>query len=249
MAAGFRAAKASVVVYVEEHSYPATGWAEALIAAHRGPWAAVGPAVCNANPETGESWAALFLEFGAWVPPATAGEACLLAAHQTSYKKAVLLRYGPELGSLLESEAALHARLRSDGHRLYFEPAAQTEHVNVSRLPSLIRATFLGYRMFAADRAAHARWPFSRRALYVAGTPLLPPLRLYRVVREVHRSGKLFDVGPRMFVPLLLASFSASAGELAGYSCGAGVTARKRLSYELDRLRYVAESDQRKLRG
>ena len=34
----------------EDHCFPADGWAEALVAAHQGPWAAVGPAFLNANP-------------------------------------------------------------------------------------------------------------------------------------------------------------------------------------------------------
>lgn len=42
VAAGACVAFAEIVVYVEEHSFPAPGWAEALIRAHEGPWASVG---------------------------------------------------------------------------------------------------------------------------------------------------------------------------------------------------------------
>src|SRR6185295_6477622 len=51
-AAGVRAARAPIVAFVEDHSFPQPGWAEALIAAHQQDWAVVGPAVGNANPET-----------------------------------------------------------------------------------------------------------------------------------------------------------------------------------------------------
>src|SRR5688572_17047758 len=51
-ASGVRAASAPIVGFVENHSFPAPGWAEALLRAHEGPWAVVGPAVENANPRT-----------------------------------------------------------------------------------------------------------------------------------------------------------------------------------------------------
>ncbi len=66
-AAGIHQASAPVVAFAEDHSYPDPGWADALIEAHRQPWAAVGPAMANANPATLISWANLFLNFGPWV--------------------------------------------------------------------------------------------------------------------------------------------------------------------------------------
>ena len=49
-AAGVRAASAPIVFIGETHSYPQPGWAEALLTAFEGPWAAVVPAIGNANP-------------------------------------------------------------------------------------------------------------------------------------------------------------------------------------------------------
>jgi hypothetical protein len=85
LACGVRAASAPLVVYVEEHSFPEPGWAEALIRAFDGPWTAVGPAVCNANPSSGISWATLFMEFGAWVllPRRVNGICCRLTRPRT----------------------------------------------------------------------------------------------------------------------------------------------------------------------
>jgi len=83
-AAGFRHARAPVVVYVEEHSYPAPGWARALIEAHAGPWAAVGPAVTNANPDRMVSWTTFFLDLGEWVAPGAPGSAATRARHSPS---------------------------------------------------------------------------------------------------------------------------------------------------------------------
>jgi hypothetical protein len=84
---GVRQASAPVVGFVESHSYPSPGWAEALIDAHRQPWAAVGPAVNNANPRTMLSWASFLLDYGRWFAPAAAGVIDDLPGHNSSYKR------------------------------------------------------------------------------------------------------------------------------------------------------------------
>src|SRR5947207_1330212 len=47
LAVGILAARAPVVAYVEEHSFPEPGWAQALLGAHQGLYAAVGCAMGN----------------------------------------------------------------------------------------------------------------------------------------------------------------------------------------------------------
>src|SRR6266508_3247638 len=138
IAAGVKEASAPVVTYAEEHSYPAPGWAEALIEAHRESWAAIGAVIANANPDNMISWASPFTDFGPWVEPATAGKIGHLASHHTAYKRAVLLEYGPKLEAMLETEGILHRDLQARGYRLYLEPAAKTNHVNISVLSSYI---------------------------------------------------------------------------------------------------------------
>jgi hypothetical protein len=48
-AAGVRHARAALMALAEDHCFPEPDWAERLIQAHEGPWAAVGPAVRNAE--------------------------------------------------------------------------------------------------------------------------------------------------------------------------------------------------------
>ena len=171
VAAGIRQARASVVVYVEEHSYPAPDWAEALIRAHRQPWAAVGPVMLNANPGSMISWAALFFDFSAFVAPAHAGVVGALPSHQTSYKRALLLDYGLMLEHMLEAEVFLQQDLQAKGYQLYLEPAARTAHLNVSRFGSFLRQEYYGYRQFAANRARHECWSPLRRWLVHRSRP------------------------------------------------------------------------------
>ena len=244
-AAGFRAARAPAVVYVEEHSFPAPGWAEALIAAHADRWAAVGPAIENANPESAVSWTTMLLDFGDWVAPGVPGPAASLPSHQTSYKRDVLLPFGNTLGALFETETTLQQTLRAQGHELYFEPAARTRHMNVSRFGEVVGLQFYNYREYAANRAGHLRWGWGRRLLYIGGSPLIPAVRGMRVLRQIRRAGLTRELIPRILPSMAVGLVAAAVGEVAGYALGKGDSSRKRVTFELERLSHVTDSDRR----
>ena len=74
-AEGIRRAKSPIVALAEDHCFPDPQWAERLLAAHRGPWTAVGPGVRNANPNTAVSWADLLIGYGPWLTPSPSREA------------------------------------------------------------------------------------------------------------------------------------------------------------------------------
>jgi hypothetical protein len=246
LAAGVRAARGDVVVYVEEHSYPEPGWAEALIDAHAGPRAAVGAAVVVANPDSVVSRANSFIDFGPWSPTGAAGPMASLPIHQTAYKRALLLEYGERLDALLDAESLLQEDLRARGHELWFEPAARTRHVNVSRLADAMALEFHNFRVSAANRAGQGRWPWPRRALYVAASPLFPLIHLGHILGQVRRAGQTRRM-PAMLPALLPVLASAAAGEAVGFSFGAGRAPRKQLSFELDRLGHITDQDRRAL--
>src|SRR5271165_5656344 len=151
--AGVRAARAPVVAFVEDHSFPQPGWAEALIAAYSGPWAAVGPAVGNANPGNSISWANLLIEYEPWLDAVVPEAVEHLPGHNSSYKRALLLEYGDALEAMLEAESVLHWDLRTRGFQLRLEPAARTLHLNYSTVPASIQLRFHAGRIFAAARA------------------------------------------------------------------------------------------------
>jgi len=92
-----------VVAFTEDHSFPTPVWAEALIARHREPWAAVGPAFLNGNPQTLRSWTNLLIEYGPWLDPLEAGVRDHIPPHNSSYKRDLLLAYGDELQGLVEA--------------------------------------------------------------------------------------------------------------------------------------------------
>jgi hypothetical protein len=186
-ARAIREASASVVAFAEDHAFPHPDWAEALIAAHEGPHAAVGPAVYNANPETATSWADLYIGYGRWLGPGRRGEVELLPGHNASYKRDVLLMYGSELDRLMEAETVLMWDLRRKGHTLLFEPAARINHTNFSSFPIFLDVQWHLGRVFAATRATH--WSALRRVAYALAAPAIPFIRLSHTIRAAVGNG------------------------------------------------------------
>ena len=105
---GIRAAKAPVVCFMEEHCEMQPGWAEAVISAHRQPWAAVGTDFINANPDAGNSNRAFRMNYGVYVRPVTPrGPVSLIAGQNSAFKRDVLLRYEPQLELMLSADLVL----------------------------------------------------------------------------------------------------------------------------------------------
>ncbi|HEX5708078.1 MAG TPA: glycosyltransferase [Pyrinomonadaceae bacterium] len=240
-AEGVRAASASIVALVEDHAFPAPGWAEALMERHRESWAAVGPVMANANPRSATSWANLLIEYAPWVEPQEGGEREHLPGHNGSYKRDVLVAYGDALEAMLDAESVLHWDLRARGHRLYLEPRARTFHQNFSLAGASVPLRFNGGRLFAAARARG--WPAWRKVMFAAAAPLIPAVRLVRITRELLKPGRPRRAFARALPALAAGLVCDGAGEMVGYAFGAGRAMAKLTDLEFHRRRYLAPHD------
>lgn len=232
-AAGVRAARAPVIAFTEDHCLPEPGWARALIDAHRRPWAAVGPAFRNGNPESLTSWVNLLIEYGPWVSPVEPGPRGHIPPHNSSYKRDLLLEYGDRLEEMLEAETVLQWDLRARGHELYLEPAAETSHYNVSLLGPTIPLRLAVGRMFGAARVRG--WSLGKRMAYVAASPLIPLVRFARMAPVARRAAGERGIFPRVLAPLLAGLVVDGLGEALGYSLGGGGAVARVTSFEYDR--------------
>lgn len=237
-AAAVRAASADVVAFLEEHSWPEPGWAEALIDSHRGERAAFGPVLLNANPLTPWSSADFLISYGRWSEGTATGRVDDLPGHHSSYRRAALLELGPDLDQMLEVDALLHAALRARGEPLCIAAKARVAHLSIPSAALFLRKRFLTGRHFAAARAWP--WPLVRRLAYALGSPLIPGIRLWRLHRWLDAAPR-----PRFGSPgvatLVSAGFAVEAlGELAGYLLGPGAVAARLRAFETDRCALTA---------
>ena len=245
-AEGVRRAHAPIVLLAESHAYLGRRHCEALLLAHEGPWAVVGPAMYNANPGTMRSWAGLYMDYGPWVEVKTPGTVFELPGHNSSYKRSILLEYGDQLDAMMMSSPRRHADLVARRHQLYMEPAARTYHLNVSLPWSWIEERFVGGRSYAGVRC-HP-WGLARRALYAGGAPLIPLVRLARIVPLMRRARGwtfVFRACPALMASLVLGSL----GEGLGYAFGAGGAMNRVNEMEVHKESYVRVVDRPEATG
>jgi GT2 family glycosyltransferase len=243
-AEGCRHAAAGIVAFAEDHCFPEPAWAEALLRRHAERWAAVGPEIGNANPESALSWCDFLLNYGPWMAPATAGPASHLPGHNTSYKLPVLERYGDDLAAWLEVETELHRDMESRGEGLYLEPEAKISHINVSRWSAWLPSLFHGGRIYAAARSRY--WPLARRFLYAAAWPLIALVRMARLLSGWPEAAP----PPLRLAAILLVGLAVDAvGQAAGYVAGAGRAAERMARFEFDRIDHVRAADRAGLEG
>lgn len=216
-AAGIRVASGRAVFIGETHSYPAPDWAEKLIAAQEESWTVVVPGLGNANPDGALSWAAFALDYGLWAG-GPRREIDRIPVHNLAFARAPILELGPRMRDLLEPGSVLPAALRKRGHRFLLEPAGRVEHVNISVLRHWLRERFLVGRRFGWTRSAAWSWP--RKLAYSAGSPLIPPLMIWRTLREVRPNLRQHSTPPLMLPAVGLGAAAWAVGEVLGYLLG-----------------------------
>jgi glycosyltransferase involved in cell wall biosynthesis len=240
-AAGVRLASADVIGFIEDHCFPESDWAEMILDAYRGPWAAVGYAFTNANPRTFISRASLVARYGQFMHPARPGPAPLVSGNNVSYRRELLLSFGADLDALLTIDFNLQELLGKRGFPLLVEGRARAAHQNFS---NYLRDTITGYwycRLLAARRAETQSWSSMRRLVHGFGAPLgSPAIRLARLLLSLRGRPELW--GPVVAaVPLTLGWYLTDAlGESLGYLLGAGDAESQALRWELNEARESA---------
>ncbi|HVT88628.1 MAG TPA: hypothetical protein VHD56_07245 [Tepidisphaeraceae bacterium] len=242
-AAGVRSAKADVVALCEDHCFPDRDWAINLIAAHKGPYAAVGPVLRNANPLTAVSQADFLIGYGPWAEPIEAREPQHLPGHNSSYKRDVLLSYDDRLPEMLEVESVMHWDLRAKGHRLYLDPLVRVAHTNFAKWGIWSKVQFFAGRLFGGMRAHD--WPVWKRLFYAVASPLIPLVRFKRIWADARRISSVQRNGIGLILTLWWGLLLDGLGQMIGYLAGPGQT--RVAEHEFERERYITDEDRQML--
>lgn len=238
---GVKVASASIVAFIEDHTYPSTNWAEAFVKAHKDEWAAVGPVAINPNPNTLVSWANFYIEYGFWADPRNSEEVELLPGNNGSYKKDILLSYKDKLAEMLDSETVLHWDLCAKGYKLYLTSEAKIHHINITRVISYLQITFHAGRLFANSRSLS--WDYWRKIAYFFGSPLIPLVRLRRILAEIQKTRRSKQLIPAVLPWLMVGLIFSALGEMVGYVFGYGSAKERIYQMEFHRERLLAKGD------
>jgi hypothetical protein len=238
-AQGIRAASAPVIFLGETHSFPNRELAEALLAAHESKWDAVVPALSNANPESAWSWASFLMDYGTWHETRPAGRIGGGPTWNVAYRKALLMEIGDRLEAAMEHGDELAVWLHARNASAYFEPRARLEHANVERFRDWIEQRFVAGVLVAASRKK--RWSRAKRLAYLAGSPLIPAVILYRLRSTVSALLREGTLPVRALPALVLGTVVRSTGEAVGYWRGATSYHQPRMDeFEIHKLAFTS---------
>jgi hypothetical protein len=157
---------------------------------------------------------------------------------------------GPRLEAMLGAESVLHWDLRARGYRLYLEPKARIAHLNFGLQSSWMRAQFYSGRLFAAvcGRSRSALVTAQAAALY-RRCPLIPLVRLRRILQQLPQSGRQQHSALRILLALLFGLTVSAMGEGIGYALGSGDAGRKLSHFEFHRVRHLTKARQTTNKG
>lgn len=217
-AAGIAEASAPYVAVIEDHCVVQPGWSAAVLRGHRAGHAVVGGEIINVVTHRVRDWAAFYCEYSEHMDPLPAGPTRSLPGMNVSYDRTALESMAPLLAEG-RWETWLHPHLERSGFAFHVEQGMVLGHDKD-----------FGFREFASQRWHYARSHAGirnaelgpRRVVYIAGSPLIVPLMLKRIIRNVrakprHRR-RFAQAAPLIVVYLVV----WAAGEAAGYLLGGG---------------------------
>jgi len=212
--AGLSLCRGRIVALTEDHALPADDWARQMLAAHEQPYVAIGGAIENCVDDV-INRAVYFCDFGRYGRPFDPGPAKYISDVNLAYKREAL-ESTESIWKDAYHETTVHWAMLAKGETLYLDdrPVVFQKRRQMTLRQALSERVEWG-RVFAETRSA--KLTRFLRVIYAAGSPLLPPLMLFRGFRNMRRqrltAGRMFSTLPVAFV--LLCGWSC--GEFFGY--------------------------------
>jgi hypothetical protein len=231
--AGVEAARTPLIAFIEDHCYPAPGWAEAVLRGFGAGAAVVGYALGIANPEGIAPRIDGFAQVGGLLYPERDGPQTFLTAGNVAYRRDALR--GRE--DLLRNDFLLQQTIRGAGGTLLQVAGAEVAHEHFWRWRDNLVATALAGRCLAATRIRHGGWSRRRRlAAALAVLPVAPAKRTAALARALARRPDLRRMALPALPGVLVVFALAAVAESLGYVFP-GCDERRLLRYEFDLMR------------
>ncbi len=221
---GVQRARGELVAILEDHGEVSSGWASALVEAHRSqPWGAVGGVVENGRDGL-VNWAAFFCEYARYMGPVPEGESTDLPGNNIAYKRPHLLKHAGELEQG-RWESWINDKIRADGVPIASTNAAIVRHIKPFALGHFLTQRYHFARSYAGMRRIDQS--NMKRLIYGFGSLVLPlvlTVRSARIALDKRRHLGRF----LLCLPLIgLFHTVGAVGEMLGYLVGPGESLAK----------------------
>lgn len=198
-------------------------WVSGILEAHAAPHPVIGGAVEPEGLRTLADWAAYFCDYAQFMLPLREGVVGEVPGNNISMKRWALAG-GRAFVAGEFWKAYWCRRLQADGVSLHATPSMVVFYRKSFRLGQYLAHRFHNGRCFAGMR--RSRRHRAARAMYLAGSPMLPVLFCLRLLRRVLPKRRHLGRLVLAFPVILLAILSWSCGEFCGYLWGPGASCR-----------------------
>jgi len=219
---GISNARGEIVALLEDDCIVEQGWCAAVIAAHRTHDIAIGGAVEPGPYKRGLDWAVYFTDYGRFMLPLPDGPTSTLPGNNTSYKRAALATLSADAAHEFR-EVFVHWAWQRARAPMRADQAVRVRVVHSWTFADVTRIPYHHARAFAALRFASQ--PLWRRMLITALIPLLPVVKVARVIRETISRRRLIGRMLHALPWTIVIATSWSIGEGVGCLCGTGDSA------------------------
>lgn len=201
--------RASAIAFLHGHAPPAPGWGQAMLAALGSNGALCGPVEPSFEP-TDRRIIGYLVEYCQFHRPVSA------ALSEVPGNNLILDRSMlPPVDQLLRAGFSKTAMLSAGTLRPTWVNDALVRHQRPFALLPFCRRRFHHGRAYGAARLSQTGT--ARRIVLIAATPVLPLLRVIRIIRHGWRHSALRGAIIRRLPAMLLTELCWSAGELTGY--------------------------------
>ncbi len=223
-ATAIRAAQGEIIAITEDHCIPPPNWYESIWQAHQKYAAvAIGGTVDNGATDRLLDWAVFFCEYGKFMSPGPDGIVHDLPAPNVSYKHHALTAMLDQLKQGYR-ETFVHNYLATQGEILWSDSTISMIHKKHFTLWGFLTERYHYSRAFAGQR--NATMSPLRRIFYLCCAPLLPPLLLLRLSKQIFIRKHYLQKFCLAMPYLIIFTFTWAIGEVIGYAIGSGDSER-----------------------
>lgn len=214
-------ASGKYIVVTEDHCVPSGDWLDNFsLAFDMAPdeTMAVGGCVENGVFETSFDWATFFCEYSFFLEPVHEGVGNVLPGMNVAYRKEVFVDVDKDTLTSGFWETTLHPKLIEQGFKLF-----STNKIKLFHSKKFSRGLFLRQRFIYSRYYAGLRFKSTQRLHRLAAccaTVLLPPILLYRMIKQIRAKKRLKKELLAASPYLALFVVIWAIGEMWGYAFG-----------------------------
>lgn len=211
------------IIVTEDHNVPSENWLESMAQAFdEAPegTVAVGGCVENGVYDTALDWATFFCEYSYFLESVDEGDTTVLPGMNVAYHNSIFKDLDRELLTSGFWETTVHPVLIEKGLKLYSTNKIRLYHCKKFSFGLFARQRYIYSRYYAGLRFPPNQ--LLKRLVACGATIILPPLLLYRSIKQIKAKNRLSSEF-RSALPILLVFYIIWAyGEMAGYILGKG---------------------------